>query len=92
MPNRVQSNRNKYTSEGSFLFSFDFLKKLLIFKTDLFLFVCVCGHTTRVCRCPKRPKEDMGYLELELQRVVSHPTWVLGSKLGSSGGTLCTLN
>lgn len=58
MPNRVQSNRNKYTSEGSFLFSFfhfffDFLKKLLIFKTDLFLFVCVCAHNM----CMQVPKE-----------------------------------
>lgn len=56
MPNRVQSNRNKYTSEGSFLFFlffFDFLKKLLIFKTNLFLFVCVCAHNM----CMHVPKE-----------------------------------
>ena len=31
-------------------------------------------------------------LELEVQMVVSHPTWVLGTKPGSSGRTASALN
>lgn len=40
----------------------------------LFLFVCL--HACHTCiRCLQRPKEDVRSLELELQAVVSYPTW-----------------
>jgi len=54
--------------------------------------VCVCVYVRerererekesehKVCRCPRRPEEDVQSLELELDVVASHLTWVLGTK------------
>jgi hypothetical protein len=47
------------------------------------LFVCILA-----CRFPRRSEEGVGFLELELQAVVSHPTWDVGSKLWCYAVTL----
>lgn len=47
-------------------------------------YLCACMRMY-VCRCLRMLRR--GYqipTELELQLVVSHPTWVLGAELGSS--------
>lgn len=38
-----------------------------------------------MCSVPKKPGEDTGCLELELQVVVNHLAWVVGTELVSSG-------
>lgn len=40
---------------------------------------------------PSRPEEDSIYLELELQVVVCHPTWVIGAQLRVSIKAVLTL-
>lgn len=40
----------------------------------------VCAHLSTVC--PVNAEENIGSLEMELQAAVSHPPWVLGTKLG----------
>jgi hypothetical protein len=44
--------------------------------------VCVCGRCVGTCGDQKRV---LDLLELELQVVMNHPIWVLGTKLGSPG-------
>jgi hypothetical protein len=50
----------------------------------VYVFVYVCG----VCRVPKKAREVTVALELELQVVMSHQTWVLRTKCGSLGAAL----
>lgn len=45
--------------------------------------MCLCKSMPNVCRCPWRLRLS-DPLDLELQVVVSPPTWVLGLELGSS--------
>lgn len=45
--------------------------------------VCACVHLTRELKCPRRPDEGVSLKELELQAVVSHTVWALGTELGS---------
>lgn len=40
---------------------------------------------------PRGQKKMSVPLELELQQAVSCPSWVFGTKLGSSARTVCTL-
>lgn len=48
-------------------------------KIFLILYMCVCLWVcSHMYRCPGSPEEgDSRFLELELQEVVSQPTWVL---------------
>ena len=48
-----------------------------LFKSFLFLFLCMCLWLLYVCRFPWRPEECALLLELILQVVVSCPTWAL---------------
>lgn len=48
---------------------------------NILLLGCVCVYT--MYRCLQRPSNP---LELKLQEVMSHPTWMLGTKLRSSAG------
>lgn len=48
---------------------------------NILLLGCVCVYT--MYRRLQRPSNP---LELKLQEVVSHPTWMLGTKLRSSAG------
>lgn len=72
------------------------LDLLLYFKRNFFFFkklfilcvctcVCVRVHPPRELECPRRPEEGVSLLELELQAVVSHTVWVLGTELRSLG-------
>lgn len=49
------------------------------------LFMRLYLYTPYECRCLQRSVRTLDPLELELQLVVSHLLWVLGTKLGSSG-------
>lgn len=44
----------------------------------------VCAHVLHMCRCPWRPNRTLVPLDLQLQAVLSHLTWVLASKVKSS--------
>lgn len=46
------------------------------------LLICVCGHE---CRCPETRRGWQSAWRLELQEVVSHHVWMLGTELKSSG-------
>lgn len=67
-------------------------KDLIIFffkkEVCLCVFVWVCVHE---CRCLRRL--DMSQpLKLEMEALVSHPMWVLGTPPRSSAGALCGPN
>lgn len=50
--------------------------------------VCVCvGGYSHECRCQQKPRV-LDCQEMELQAVMSHPTWVLGVELQSSAGAV----
>jgi hypothetical protein len=49
-------------------------------------YVHLCVATSEVQKRSSDP------LEIELQVVVSHLTWVLGTELRSSGRTVCSFN
>lgn len=72
--------------EGKTGVSNNFRKRFLNFKLCVYMYVYV-----HECRCPQRT-EASDPLEVRLQVVVSHLTWVLGTDLGSSGGTARSLN
>lgn len=59
----------------------------------LFFFMCVIVwvNTTCVGGCLQRPKRVLNLLEREFQVVMSHPTWMPGIKLKSSGRAASTL-
>lgn len=59
------------------------LLKDVIFTSMWCVCVCVliCAYECSACRVWKRMSD---LLELELQAVVSHSIWVLGTELGSS--------
>lgn len=57
-----------------------FLKKIIYFVC---VHVCACVHPTRELECTRRPEEGVSLLELELQAVVCHILWALGTELGS---------
>lgn len=63
-------------------------------KIFLILYMCVCLWVcSHMCRCPWSPEEgDSQFLELELQEVVSQPTWALETELGSFAGQYLQLN
>lgn len=46
---------------------------------------------SHACKCPCRP-EVSGCLTLDLQAILSHLTWVLGTELESPLRVVCTLN
>jgi hypothetical protein len=56
------------------------------------VYVCACVICTHECRCTRLEEEGSDLLELELQDALSHPTWVQGTALGSSGSPVCALN
>ena len=61
----------------------------------LFMCVYVCGCVFgggRYVHHPHRPEEGISSLELELQAVVSHLTWVLGPELVSSAREVSVLS
>lgn len=48
-----------------------------------------------MCACVQLPTEHRGVrssLKLELEEVVSHPMWVMGTEFGTSFRTACALN
>lgn len=53
--------------------------------------VCLCVVCALRCRCLER-SEVSDPLELELQVVVNHAVWVLGTKLGSFARAVSALN
>ena len=56
--------------------------------------VCVCMYIYLLCiyRCPQRPEEGIGTLELDLEEVMSHLRWVLGTEPRSSARAASALN
>ena len=65
------------------------LPALLFLKTSYFYLLCICkcrhvscmyGHQVDGCQGQRRPEDSM-----ELLVAVSHPMWVLGTELWSSG-------
>jgi hypothetical protein len=50
-------------------------------KNSLFLFVCAYNCMAYVNRDPKRQKKASHLLQLELEIVVNHSIWVLGTEL-----------
>ena len=64
-----------------------YLKSYLKKKKKKFIYVRV--HMLSVCGSQKMV---LDFLELELQVVVSHPEWVLGTELRSSARAVCILN
>lgn len=73
----------------------DFLEKdYFILFLILYLFMCVCLWECGVyeCKCPQRPEGILDPQRLELQELVSHLIWLLGSSFGSSSGVVSFLN
>ena len=56
--------------------------------------VCVCMLVYVTCvQVPTEAREEeLDPLDLKLQVVVSHPMWVLGTELGSSGRAASSIN
>jgi hypothetical protein len=77
---------------------FSCLVFLDILKDPFIICVCVgacmslCVLWICTCRCPQRPEEGIGSLELELHMVVNCPSWVLGTKSRSSARAASALN
>ena len=67
------------------------LCKLLFSFFIIFNHAYVCVNMSHACKCPYRP-EVSGCLKLDLQAILSHLTWVLGTKLRSPLRVVCTLN
>lgn len=44
--------------------------------------MCLCERGSSVCRCPQRTEDLSDRLEIKLQVIVGHPTWVLGISSG----------
>lgn len=55
--------------------------------------LCVCVGCVYICECSAHGEQKRTFdpVELELQVVVSHPMWVLGTRLGSSSRAVCAL-
>lgn len=51
----------------------------------LFVYVCVYIDTYTICSAHRGQKRVLQFLKLELQVVMSQLTWMLGTKLSSSG-------
>jgi hypothetical protein len=68
-------------------------KKQRIFYFIFYSCVYVHADVDHVCGLPQGLEEAYGSSqELELQEIVSHVMWVLGTKLGFSGRAARTLN
>lgn len=62
---------------------------LFCFMFKLYVYVCVCVWVcAHECKCWQRPERALGPPELELQMVLNHPTWILGTEFRSSARTL----
>lgn len=56
------------------------------------VYLSVCMKYVNLNSTLQSPERSLDPLEMELQVLVSHPTWVLGRQLGSSGKEASLLN
>lgn len=61
---------------SSLLFPFVVTEKWLYYIVCVYVMLCVCVYKTTVSR-----RDHHTHWKLELQAVVSYPTWVLGTEL-----------
>lgn len=57
----------------------------IIYYYSVCMPACINLHAPFSCRCPGKPEESVRSLVLEAQVTLRHPTWLLGTQVGSSG-------
>lgn len=62
--------------------------KSLSFKKNIYMSVCI----TFVCKCPQRPEVSTTSHGAGVTGVVGHLTWILGTRIQSSGEAARTHN